>query len=155
MKKFYVVYFGQLLIASSDYTFLFSTFCLVKLPPTFSQIADGGDLEPQMFGLTTKFNNMQKETINKETPAIGNVLLCEVLSVKQKRQLAAEKFDVHNYVYRNICHSEMMMNDFKDGSGYGIFSGSRNYDDVYVKFDKLNERQIALLNEWGLSQHLA
>ena len=34
MKKFYVVYFGQLLIASSDYTFLFSTFCLVKLPPT-------------------------------------------------------------------------------------------------------------------------
>jgi len=49
----------------------------------------------------------------------------------------------------------MMMNDFKDGSGYGIFSGSRNYDDVYVRFDKLNERQIALLNEWGLSQHLA
>lgn len=98
---------------------------------------------------------MQKATTNNETPAIGNVLLCEVLSVKQKRQLAAEKFDVHNYVYRNICHSEMMMNDFKDGSGYGIFSGSRNYDDVYVKFDKLNERQIALLNEWGLSRHLA
>lgn len=99
---------------------------------------------------------MENETtINHQAPTDAKPMLCEVLSVKQKRQLAAEKFDVHNYVYRNICHSEMMMNDFKDGSGYGIFSGSRNYDDVYVKFDKLNERQIALLNEWGLLQHLA
>jgi hypothetical protein len=96
-----------------------------------------------------------KTSLNHETPPAAKPLLCEVLSVKQKRQLAAEKFDVHNYVYRNICHTEMMMNDFKDGSGYGIFSGSRNYDDVYVRFDKLNERQISLLNEWGLSQHLA
>ncbi|WP_177165095.1 hypothetical protein [Paenimyroides marinum] len=39
MKKFYVVYFGQLLIASSDYTFLCSTFCLVKLPPTEKALA--------------------------------------------------------------------------------------------------------------------
>ena len=93
--------------------------------------------------------------IKHETPPFGKPLLCEVLSVNQKRELAAEKFDVHNYVYRNICHSEMMMNDFKDGNGFGIFSGSRNYVDVYVRFDKLNERQIALLNEWGLSQHLA
>lgn len=42
MKKFYVVYFGQLLIASSDYTFLCSTFCLVKLPPTFRGLAKCG-----------------------------------------------------------------------------------------------------------------
>ncbi len=42
MKKFYVVYFGQLLIASSDYTFLFSTFCLVKLPPTEKVLAKNG-----------------------------------------------------------------------------------------------------------------
>ena len=100
-------------------------------------------------------NNEQNVEGLNVSPAIAKPMLCEVLSVKQKRQLAAEKFDVHNYVYRNICHSEMMMNDYKDGSGYGIFSGSRNYDDVYVKFDKLNERQIALLNKWGLSQHLA
>lgn len=82
-------------------------------------------------------------------------MLCKALSVQQKRELAAEKFEVHNYAYRNICHSQMMMNDFKDGTGYGIFSGSRNYDDIYVKFDKLNERQIALLKRWGLSQHIS
>ncbi|GEM_PF-6296256 len=34
MKKFEFIYFGQLLIASSDYIFLCLTFCLVKLPPT-------------------------------------------------------------------------------------------------------------------------
>jgi hypothetical protein len=32
-----------------------------------------------MFGLTTKFNKMQKNSINHETPAIGNVLLAAVL----------------------------------------------------------------------------
>jgi hypothetical protein len=48
------------------------------LPITFSQIADGGDLEPQMFGLTTKFNKMQEVTIKNENPAIGNVLLADV-----------------------------------------------------------------------------
>jgi hypothetical protein len=42
---------------------------------TFSQIADGGGLEPHMFGLTAKFNKMQKDTINHENPAIGNLLL--------------------------------------------------------------------------------
>lgn len=47
---------------------------------TFTQIADGGDLEPQMFGLTTKFNKMQEATINNETPAIGNVLLAAALT---------------------------------------------------------------------------
>jgi len=34
MKKLEFIYFGQLLIASSDYIFLCLTFCLVKLPPT-------------------------------------------------------------------------------------------------------------------------
>lgn len=47
------------------------------LPVTFSQIADGGDLEPKMFGLITKFNKMHKNSINNETPAIGNVLLAD------------------------------------------------------------------------------
>ena len=47
---------------------------------TFSQIADGGDLESQMFGLTTKFNKMQEATINHEPPAIGNVLLAAALT---------------------------------------------------------------------------
>ncbi|MDY3429969.1 hypothetical protein PG662_10775 [Riemerella anatipestifer] len=42
MKKFYVVYFGQLLIASSDYTFLCSTFCLVKLPPMVGLCEEAG-----------------------------------------------------------------------------------------------------------------
>lgn len=44
---------------------------------TFSQIADGGDLEPQMFGLTTKFNKMSEVSTTTETPAIGNVLLAD------------------------------------------------------------------------------
>ena len=47
-----------------------------------SQIADGGDLESQIFGLITKFNKMQKATTNNETPAIGNVLLAEVPKVQ-------------------------------------------------------------------------
>ena len=53
---------------------------MVALQVTVSQIADGGDLKPQMFGLTTKFNKMQKTTINNETPAIGNVLLAAALT---------------------------------------------------------------------------
>lgn len=49
----------------------------IELPLTVPQIADGGDLESQIFGLTTKFNKMQEATINNETPAIGNVLLAD------------------------------------------------------------------------------
>ena len=52
---------------------------LKTFPITFSQIADGGDLEPQMFGLTIKFNKMSEIQIKHENPAIGNVLLAEVL----------------------------------------------------------------------------
>lgn len=57
---------------------MWNTVVSLALPLTFSQIADGGDLEPQMLGLTTKFNKMQKDTINNENPAIGNVLLAGV-----------------------------------------------------------------------------
>ena len=39
MKKFEFIYFGQLLIASSEYIFLCLTFCLVKLPPTGNALA--------------------------------------------------------------------------------------------------------------------
>jgi hypothetical protein len=48
------------------------------LPITFSQIADGGDLEPQKVGLTKNFNKMLKNSINNEPPAIGNLLLAAV-----------------------------------------------------------------------------
>ncbi len=40
MKKFEFIYFGQLLIASSDYIFLCLTFCLVKLPPTARRLGE-------------------------------------------------------------------------------------------------------------------
>jgi len=49
-----------------------------------SQIADGGDLKPQMFGLTKNCNKMQEATINNEKPAIGNVLLAAVNSLRSK-----------------------------------------------------------------------
>ena len=48
---------------------------MISIATNVLQIADGGDLKPQMFGLTTKFHKMQEATINNETPAIGNVLL--------------------------------------------------------------------------------
>jgi len=44
MKKFEFIYFGQLLIASSEYIFLCLTFCLVKLPPTLKYT----QLQPKM-----------------------------------------------------------------------------------------------------------
>lgn len=78
--------------------------------------------------------------------------LCEILSIKQKRELASEQFLQHNYAYRSICWEEKFGGNLKNG--YYIFSGSRNFDDVYVDFSKLNERQLALLNEWGLSEYI-
>jgi hypothetical protein len=36
-----------------------------------------------MFGLTTKFQKMQKNSINHETPAIGNVLLADGASISE------------------------------------------------------------------------
>lgn len=53
-----------------------------KMTTNVPQIADGGDLKTQMFGLTTNFHKMQEATINNEPPAIGNVLLAEVFFVK-------------------------------------------------------------------------
>ena len=41
-----------------------------------------------MFGLTTKINKMQKDTINNETPAIGNVLLADVVSLEDAKKLS-------------------------------------------------------------------
>lgn len=61
---------------------------------TFSQIADGGDLEPQMFGLITKNYKMQKSSINNENPAIGNVLLAAGVASKWKHYR-----DVHYRLY--------------------------------------------------------
>jgi len=66
----------------------------LALPLTVSQIADGGDLKVQMFGLTTKFQKMQEATINNETPAIGNVLLAEAIKrlPKEKREEISKLF---------------------------------------------------------------
>ena len=51
MKKFEFIYFGQLLIASSDYIFLCLTFCLVKLPPTVRGFAKWREIEDESFDL--------------------------------------------------------------------------------------------------------
>ncbi len=51
MKRFKFIYFGQLLIASSDYIFLCSTFCLVKLPLTFPRYKQFGTKLSPLFGL--------------------------------------------------------------------------------------------------------
>ena len=58
-------------------------------------LGEVGDLEPQMFGLTTKFNKMQKATINHENPAIGNVLLPAVILVKTRDE-AQEQMKLGN-----------------------------------------------------------
>jgi hypothetical protein len=80
------------------------------LPLTFSQIADGGDLEPQMFGLTTKFNKMQKDSINHETPAIGNVLLADGASISeaQIKEIGFKLTDSYN-------HDHYHTNRYKQG----------------------------------------
>ena len=57
---------------------------MISIATNVLQIADGGDLKPQMFGLTTKFHKMQEATINNETPAIGNVLLADAEGYLEK-----------------------------------------------------------------------
>ncbi|MFA7446752.1 MAG: hypothetical protein WCY89_12475, partial [Flavobacteriaceae bacterium] len=78
MKKFYVVYFGQLLIASSDYTFLCSTFCLVKLPPTHKYT--------QYYKLKTDLQSIVKNIfyvlINRGVCILNNFVNCIVVFKK-------------------------------------------------------------------------
>ena len=95
---------------------------------------------------------MQKDNFKHEKNTDANNVLCEVLSIQQKRELASEQFEKHNYAYRNICWAEKMGSNFK--GGYFIFSGSRNFDDVYVVFNELNDRQKELIREWGFYQYL-
>jgi len=54
MKRFKFIYFGQLLIASSDYIFLCSTFCLVKLPLTVRGLASVAEIEAKSFNLAAQ-----------------------------------------------------------------------------------------------------
>jgi len=56
----------------------------------------GGDLEPQMFGLTTKFQKMQEATINNETNAIGNLLLADsaISAIKKDINQLRETLDM-------------------------------------------------------------
>ena len=69
MKKFEFIYFGQLLIASSDYIFLCLTFCLVKLPPTEKVFAKGGlnwtksSISTERSKLLFQIVKLQKNTI--------------------------------------------------------------------------------------------
>ena len=55
MKKFEFIYFGQLLIASSEYIFLCLTFCLVKLPPTFDGMVSCGITKRKSISLHRPF----------------------------------------------------------------------------------------------------
>lgn len=68
----------------------------VALPITFSQIADGGILEPQKVGLTTKFNKMSEVSKTTEKPAIGNVLLADsaISAIKKDINQLRETLDM-------------------------------------------------------------
>lgn len=79
---------------------------VLRLRTTFSQIADGGDLEPQMFGLTTKNYKMQKSSINNENPAIGNVLLAEGFVISKAYEIDLDKLDEGYLSDSIICHAE-------------------------------------------------
>jgi hypothetical protein len=60
-----------------------------------------------MVGLTTKFNKMQKTSINHENPAIGNVLLADVVSLEEAKKLSrlgwAKTQTKIGYKKRNNC----------------------------------------------------
>ena len=70
---------------------------------TFSQIADGGDFEPQMFGLTTKFNKMSEVSTTTEPPAIGNVLLAAAFPLLI--EIIRKRFPVLIDIQETECNS--------------------------------------------------
>lgn len=99
MKKFYVVYFGQLLIASSDYTFLCSTFCLVKLPPT-AYWRWAGFLALN-FNRRTEVEFCTSVDTKPFSPPIANTMLYDVVMFWVLVQLNI--FVCHFLIYPGIC----------------------------------------------------
>lgn len=108
-----------------------------SLPSTFSQIADGGDLELKMFGLTTKFNKMSEVSKTNETPAIGNVLLAageypslDEMALKEARKII-DKFNEFD-VFSEACEmADYMITEILD---IGVIKfGHKPTSDFYVR----------------------
>ena len=85
------------------------------MPLTPSQIADGGDLEPQMFGLTAKLIRMKIVSIQAETPAIGNVLLAAGDFISSNVQKPPFKTIVETYTPFGYANKAMFHEDENDG----------------------------------------
>ena len=83
--------------------------CRIKMAHNVPQLADGGDLKPKMFGLTTKINKMQKSSINNETPAIGNVLLAAAFPFSL--EMIKKRFPVFVDIQETECNSMMNNHD--------------------------------------------
>ena len=123
---------------------------------TFSQIADGGDLEPQMFGLTTKFNKMQEATIYHEPPAIGNVLLAD--SARYILFLIDSKIKQHDgrifcsYKEAREYASDCITENYCDKAVIGMFSMNTQAKEMLITMvetigfvgDKKNVNQLEL-----------
>jgi len=91
---------------------------------------------------------MKNETsLNHENPPIANVLLGEVLSEKQKRELACAGH--FSGAYRSMCWKNPIR-DLQDKSGFVVVSTDRNYDDTVVKMSNLKQSQKDLLKEWNV-----
>ncbi len=91
---------------------------------------------------------MKNETsLNNENPPIANVLLGEVLTEKQKRELAY----VGHFrgAYQIMCWQNPIR-DLQDKSGFVVVSTDRNYDDTVVKMSNLKQSQKDLLKEWNV-----
>ena len=91
---------------------------------------------------------MEHETsLNHENPPIANVLLGEVLTEKQKRELA---YVGHfSGAYQSMCRQNPIR-DLQDKSGFVVVSTDRNYDDTVVKMSNLKQSQKDLLKEWNV-----
>lgn len=91
---------------------------------------------------------MKNETsLNFEKPPIANVLLGEVLSERQKRQLAGAGH--FSGAYKSMCRKNPIR-DFQDKSGFVVVSTDRNFDDTVVTMSDLKQSQRDLLKEWNV-----
>jgi hypothetical protein len=83
----------------------------------------------------------------KDLTNITNVLLSEVLTEEQKRELA---YVGHfSGTYQSMCWQNPIK-DLQDKSGFVIVSTDRNYDDTVVKMSSLKQSQKDLLKEWNV-----
>lgn len=126
---------------------------------TFSQIADGGYLKLQIFGLTTKFNKMSKVSKTNETHDIGNVLLAD--SARYILFLIDSKIKQHDGIifcsykeareYADDCLKEDW---YCDKAVIGMFSLDPNAKEMRItmietigfKGDKKKVNQLDLFN---------